>query len=164
QRNLSGIQVNRMGIELVNRDASLKVHVESNIKSIKCVEATFFTEEVAAEHVDDVSAIGVEWPDGKLVTEQIQVACGKVKQRAAAIVKVVIRLTKTAHNGRSAARRSVRNQACAVERRREDERYEVSESIQTSAGVTDGIHLINGEGVAIGPIARQGCLWRKNRH
>src|SRR5947209_19080518 len=83
-----------MRIELVNRDASLKVHVESNIKSIKCAEATFFTEEVAAEHVDDVSAIGVEWPDGKLVTEQIQVACGKVKQRADAGIGLAVVITQ----------------------------------------------------------------------
>lgn len=77
---LACVQVNGMWVEFVDRQPSLETHVETEVKSIKHVEASGLVEGVAAEHVNDVAPIAVEWTDCKLVTKQIQIARREVEQ------------------------------------------------------------------------------------
>lgn len=69
-----------MWIEFVDREPGLETHVETEVKSIKHVPASPLVEGVAAEHINDVAPIAVEWSDRKLVTKQIQIALRKVEQ------------------------------------------------------------------------------------
>jgi len=69
-----------MWVEFVDREPGLETHVETEVKSIKHVEASALVEGIAAVHVNDVTPIAVEWTDRKLVTKQIQIARREVEQ------------------------------------------------------------------------------------
>jgi len=89
-RNLTYVQVHRMRIESVDGESGFKVYVETKVQPIQSLEATFFSEAVAAEHIDDMPAIGVEWSNRKLVTQQIEVASRKVKQRTDSRISLTV--------------------------------------------------------------------------
>ena len=69
-----------MWIEFVDREPGLETHVETEIKSIKHVEASALVEGIAAEHVNDVASITVEWTDSKLVAQKVEISLREVKQ------------------------------------------------------------------------------------
>ena len=66
--NFARIQVNRMRIEFADWKSGPEVRVETDVQAVQSVPATFFAEVVAAEHVNDVSAIAVQRPNGELIT------------------------------------------------------------------------------------------------
>ena len=80
-RNLARIQVTWMRIEFVDWKPGLKVCVDTEVQPIQGVPAAVFTEGIASKHVNDVFAIAIEWADGELIAEQIQITLSEVKQR-----------------------------------------------------------------------------------
>ena len=80
-RNLACIQVNRMWSETVDRKPGFVVCVKTKVKTVQGMKTALFAEAIAAVHINDVPAIGVEWSNLKLVTEQVNVTLCKVKQR-----------------------------------------------------------------------------------
>ena len=79
-RNFARIQVHRMRVETVDGKAGLKVRIQTEVKSIQHAIATIFAEAVAAEQVNDVPAIAVEWSDSELIAQQIQNSLGEIKE------------------------------------------------------------------------------------
>ena len=69
-----------MWVEFVDRQTGLETHVETDVESIKHVEASRLVEGIAAEHVNDVAPIAVEGSNRKLITKQIQIARREVEQ------------------------------------------------------------------------------------
>jgi hypothetical protein len=67
-RNFARIQVNWMRIEFADWKPGLEVYIETKVQTVQRVPATLFAEAIAAEHVNDVSAIAVQRPNGELIT------------------------------------------------------------------------------------------------
>ncbi len=81
-RDFPSVEVDGVRQEFTDRQSGLHVNIESEIQTIQPVKTALFTEGIAAKHVNDVFAVGVEWSDGELIAEQIEVTSGEVKQRA----------------------------------------------------------------------------------
>ena len=60
-----------MRVEAVDRKPSLEVRVETEVKAVQRAVATILAEAVAAEHVDDVPTITVEWSYRELIAQQV---------------------------------------------------------------------------------------------
>src|SRR5437016_2074842 len=79
-RNFARIQVHWMRVEAVDGQAGLKVRIQTDVKSIQHAIATVFAEAIAAEQVDDVPAITVQWSYCELIAQQVQNSLGEIKE------------------------------------------------------------------------------------
>ena len=83
-----------MWVEFVDREPGLETHVETEVKSIKHVPASRLVERIAAEHVNDVAPIAVEWTDSKLVAQKVEISLREVEQRADARISLTVIVTQ----------------------------------------------------------------------
>ena len=60
-----------MRVEAVNRKPGFEVRVETEVKTVQHAVATILAEAVAAEDVDDVPAITVEWTYRELIAQEV---------------------------------------------------------------------------------------------
>src|SRR5712692_1792263 len=105
------------------------------------------------------------WTYKRVATDGVNARLSKTNGCRVSRLKEVVGLSPNTHHAArraGASGRSIRDETGTVERRREDERHEIPESVQLLADVDDGIHLINGEVGAIRIIARQGRLRRED--
>src|SRR5262249_4011305 len=71
ERNLTGVQIDRVRKELADRNAGLHVDAETGVQPAEALEVFLTTaKDVVAEDVDDVMTIRVERPDLELIAEQ----------------------------------------------------------------------------------------------
>src|SRR5437773_8001285 len=85
-----------MSKQRVNRQAGLKMRIESKVETIQGMEATLRREAVATISIDNVSPIRVERSDCKLVAQQVEIAGSEVEQRADAGIGLSIVVTQVA--------------------------------------------------------------------
>src|SRR5437870_10028832 len=85
-----------MRVEAVDRKPSLEVRVETEVKAVQRAVATILAEAVAAEHVDDVPTITVEWSYRELIAQQVKISRGKVKERTDSGIGLTVVVTQVA--------------------------------------------------------------------
>jgi hypothetical protein len=95
-RNLTSIEVSRMRKQVADRHACLKVKAWAKVQTTKAAAVLRLAEFIAAEDVDDVEPIRVQWTRSKLIAEQSERASGKVEERADTWISLADVITEVA--------------------------------------------------------------------
>ena len=77
--NLTGVKIGRVCKELTDRKTTLIVEIETKVQTIEHSEAALFGELVATEHVNNVTAVRIEWSYCELITQQIEITGSEIK-------------------------------------------------------------------------------------
>ena len=92
-RNFTGVPIDRMGQQLADWHASLKVHRWSYSQATKfAAERTelIFVELITGEDINYVPAIGIKWPNLELISKQVEITGSEIKERADARISLSI--------------------------------------------------------------------------
>ena len=96
-RNFTGVPIDRMGQQLADWHASLKVHRWSYSQATKfAAERTelVFVELITGEDINYVPAISIKWSNLELISKQVEITGSKIKQRADARVSLTVIISK----------------------------------------------------------------------
>ena len=73
---------------------AFKVYSRADSQAVYSLTKALVAKAVTAINVDDVTAIGIQWSGGELITEQFEVALRKVEQRADARIRLAVVVTE----------------------------------------------------------------------
>src|SRR5215467_126480 len=96
-RHFTGVPIDGMGQQFADWHASLKMHRWSNSEATEfATEITelLFSELIAGEDINYMPAISIEWSNLELVSEQIEITGGEIKQRADTRIGLTVVISK----------------------------------------------------------------------